>query len=73
MTYEIRVYITRKSGEEVERDLKLLIVPRVGETLLVSGLGLTPGYKAIVTEVIHQPASGGYEPEVYLKAQNDQY
>lgn len=73
MKLEIRVYVTRQSGQQVERDLTVLGVPRVGETLLLPSLGLTPGYKAIVTEVIHQPATRDYEPEVYVKAQAEDY
>jgi hypothetical protein len=72
-TINARISIKKASGKEAERDLTFLAVPRVGETLLIPGIGLTGGYKAVVTEVIHQPATKGFGPEIYLMAQSEDY
>ncbi len=66
---QARVIVKKASGKEAERDLTFLAVPRVGGTVLIPALGLTPGYKAVVMEVIHQPKTGDFGPEIYLMAQ----
>lgn len=70
---QARVIVKKASGKEAEHDLTFLAVPRVGETVLIPPLGLTPGYKAIVMEVIHQPKTRDFGPEIYLKAQSEEY
>jgi hypothetical protein len=68
-----RVIVKKASGKEAERDLTFLAVPRVGEIVLIPALGLTPGYKAVVMEVIHQPETRDFGPEIYLMAQTEDY
>jgi hypothetical protein len=68
---DARVVVKKASGKETERDLTFLALPRVGETVLIPGVGLTAGYKAVVTEIIHQPATRDFG--VYLIAQGEDY
>jgi hypothetical protein len=63
------VVIQKPSGDQSEREMTFLVPPRIGETVLVPGLGLTSGFKAVVAEILHQPATRDHEPELYLVLQ----
>jgi hypothetical protein len=63
---EAIVIVQQAAGGESERELTFLVSPRVGETILVPGLGLTSGFKAVVSEIIHQPATRDDQPKLYL-------
>ena len=63
------VVIEKSSGDKSQRELTFAVSPRVGETIFVPALGLSPGFKAVVSEILHQPATRNDGPELYLMLQ----
>jgi hypothetical protein len=61
--------IEKSSGDKSQRELIFAVSPRIGETILVPSLGLTPGFKALVSEIFHQPATRDDPAELYLVLQ----
>jgi len=61
-----KTVIRKPSGDKIEQDLTFLAPPRIGETILLPEPSSTNLFKAIVTGVLHRPATPEAAAELYL-------